>query len=58
MGIVGLFFLDLFNECISRALFLAFDMKKFGYFRILRKCPMYSNSSSMYYGQHILSALR
>ena len=39
MGIVRLFFLGLFYKCMS--FFLAFNMKKFGYFRLLRECSMY-----------------
>ena len=59
MGIVGLVFLGLFDECILRTFFfLAFNMKHFGYFRLLRECSMYSNSILRYCGQHILSALR
>ena len=31
MGIVGLVFFGLFDECIFRAFFLAFNMKNIGY---------------------------
>ena len=33
MGIEELVFFGLFDECILRAFFLAFNMKNFGYFR-------------------------
>ena len=59
MGIVGLVFFGLFDECILRSFFfLALNMKNFGYFRLLRECSMYLNSSLRYCGLHILSALR
>ena len=41
MRIVRLFFWNLFDECILRALFLTFNMKDLGYFRLLRECSMY-----------------
>ena len=50
MEIVGLFFLDLFDECILRAFSLLSNMKNFRYFRLLAECSMYSNSSSGYCG--------
>ena len=46
MGIVGVFFLSLFDECILRAFFQVFDMKHLGFFRLLRECSMYLDSSS------------
>ena len=35
MGMVGVFFLSLFDECILRAIFLAFNIENLGYFRLL-----------------------
>ena len=49
-GIVGLVFFGLFDKCILRAFFLAFNKKSFGYFRLLRECSMYSNSLLRYCG--------
>ena len=35
MGIVGLFFSGLYDECILRAFFLVFNIKNYGYFRLV-----------------------
>ena len=58
MGMVGFVFFGLFDECILRAFFLALNMKKFWYFRILKECSMNSNSSTRYCRVHILRTLR
>ncbi len=52
---VGVLFLTLFDEYILRA-FLVFNMKNSGYFKLLRECSVYLNSSSRYCGLHIQSA--
>ena len=48
--IVWLVFFSLFDECILKAFC--------GYFRLLRECSMYLNSSLRYCELHILSSFR
>ena len=51
------FFIYSFDECILRDFFLAFNIRNFGYFRLLRECSMNSNSSLRYCRLYFLSAL-
>ena len=48
------FIFSLFDECMLRAFFLAFNMKNLGNFKVLKEFSIYLNSSSQYCGLNIL----